>query len=439
MTHDPNADWRATAETVDLFSLSDFDPFEGIDVVYKPTVIEILTERAGALSQAELVQAIYDDRFGRYVYHFSDLVDPPERWGIRDRDDDVKPLTKALKGKDTPAQAVASAVLVVAQRRFDAAAAPGGPRYPAYFRTDKTRNKLLSAATDGAIEIPVGQRSVFSPFKKELTAVMAAIAPLPVVAPRTKDKVDYRAVDGDKTKTASASYAERWMTAWAARGGLAYRDAAGSAAITPAAEHVLLRNKPWTIWGAVPKRGIYLAVNKSANVQRFVLHTASQGRYLTGGLEQVLAPHKGEAPPAVSIHDWAAMDAEAQRDVFFADLPADARGCWQLDAAVLAELYASGGFVNKRGDLQLPNADFATASTSYSLNFADRMYRDVTDARPGAYHQLAYSDQLQASLCIHADDTSGDPVVYDIDHENWLRGTFGTLGRIFPRELHPRR
>ncbi|WP_052546384.1 hypothetical protein [Enhygromyxa salina] len=441
MGADPLSNWKETAAAVDLQTLGEQDPFAKLEAFLKPKLLEILCARASELPQDVLVQGCMDERFGRYGWHFSEYIEAPMKWGYRDNDSDVKPLTAAFGKKGEDHRALGARVLQAARARYDASTTDG-LRWSPLFRTNKTRHKLLGFAVDGKVDVAPEQRCVFSPFARSLNELLEAAGPLPLIAPLSKEKVEYVKLDRENSKSAAPSYVERWMVAWAASSAASFQDAAGCDPITPVAEHVLEKSEPWTVWGYVARRHVYLAVNKKGWIKLVNPFARTEFQYLPDGLEAQLVPSADDskAPPtAVSIHEWAAKTPEELRAALFADLPSEARSKWKLAPSVLAHLYANRGCIDKSGHIRFAAADIVTSSATYGLSYAWDMYRDVRDARPGTYHQLAYSEELQASLCIHAEDTSGDPVVYDIDHENWLRGEFGTLSSFCARALHPRK
>lgn len=436
MTTDPSTfNWRDAAQTIDLETLGKHDPFESLERSSKLEACGLLVERARGLPQPKLVQGYLDGRFGQFGYHFANLIDSPGRWGYRDNDADAKELTRALKRKGQTATSVAGPAVEAARTRFDSPREDAIGWHPLH-RTDKVRVKLLSLAVAGELEVSPEDRRIFSPLPKDLTRELGAAGPLPLVPLDAPEPVEYVDLSGAPSKSLKPKYPERWLIAWCASASASYVDVAGSEPIAPVEGHILVGRKPHTVWGYLPRRHTYLITDPGGWISTFAPHASSP----ESRAAMTIKPRKPTEThgPCEGITAWAGKSAEEVRAILLADVPDPVRTACRLDAAVLAKLYAIGGRIDDDGHLVLPHAAFVAPAGTFDLQFADRMYTDVEDAPAGAYHQLAYSETLQTSLCIRAEDESADPRVYHIDHENWFRGNFGSLGSFLSWDLKPR-
>ena len=412
--------WKETANTVDLTTLGAADPFEGLDSYLATRARDILKERARDLSQEELLEAYAHGRFGKYGYSISDLLDAPGRWGYRDREDDAKELAKAVKKKGADPGAVVLPMVRAARDRFDFVEGHVGSWAPLH-STSKTRLKLLSLAVEGAIEVPAEDRCILSPFNSATTRELAAAGPLPLVEFRSKDKWEYRDPFSEKSKSAAPSYAERYLVTWAEGANARW----GGQAITPIREPVLLRKKPWTLWAYLAQSRSYIAVNKAGEFMRVVAHTRAPEKAGLSAEVRVTSHAVQERGSAVSLMAWVSKTHDEVKAELLAELPDEVATACTLGATVLAELYGAGGCVEPDGSLRLPEG--TVNSGAFRVGFSRETYANVEDGPPGPYHDLAYSDDSQSSLCIRANDDAADPAVYEIDSENFLRGRRGAL------------
>lgn len=417
-------DFRDIASSVDLFTLGEVDPLEGLSSVLVPMARKILVERASALSQEQLLEGYGGGKFGKYGYHFSDLLEAPARWGYRDRDADTKDLARAVKRKDADVPAIAAPVIRAARTRFDFPTSTVG-RWQPMHALCKTRVKLLSLAAAGEFEVAPEDRCVFSPVDARATKLLVAAGRLPVVPFRSKEKCEYRDPFSDRTKTAAPSYCELYMVAWAAEANARWAGPGAPEPIQPTREHILVKGKPWTIWGYLPEQRAYLASDKSGSVVRVVAHANYPVK--SDGLQAIVPGDGRDEAPVPSLCVWAAKSSEAVKVELLGDQPEAAARC-TLGTSVLADLFAVGGSILEDGSMALPRVSVEPGA--YRLGFSRETYLTVTDGPPGPYHDVGYSDDIQASLCVRAEDTSEDPEVFEVDHEGWLRGRRGTLSKV---------
>ncbi|MFK7998117.1 MAG: hypothetical protein AB8H86_00925 [Polyangiales bacterium] len=399
-------DWLNLAETVNLRELGDLFPSSLIGM-WNREITSILQARVSSVAPTEILSAYRQGTYGDWDNRLIGTLEPGLQWGYRQSDEDAKELTRVLKRKSTVIAEVMLPVVKAARERFDFRA-PHPSAWRPFNKTHKVRAKILALVLGGDLELEVDDRRIFSPFAADFTEQMAAIAPLPLVPLKTKEKVDYVSYRTDKpakTKAIVPTYIERYFAEWVTNASLLDQGKPVSVGIS----HVLdYSNKPLICWGFAQASQSFWALSSGGFMFRlFPRSDASED--LTS-----MFKHLRAAPTPVETTDetpakWLARSPEEIREVLLKDLPADVRAECRYSAKLILELYACGGSVVPSGEICLPPG----------LSREPGLYDTVEG---GPYDQILYNEKKQFSECLVAGDASEDPAVHEIDHEGWVRG-----------------